>query len=183
MKRRYRERALNELYTRLGSDDFDVREQALFQLALLLRRSNAGKSEHDQPWLDDDSLPRDLQRIRFGQADQTQIVEALKRLIAERRESRASAFWTLAEVDAELAWEAMSTSLAAFGEQLDDEAAYQACRALRSWLETGQFAASHENVAGSTAVITKLLEKWAGSPRRRLAAQASATLEVWRRLA
>ncbi|MYA94779.1 MAG: hypothetical protein F4Y30_15370 [Chloroflexi bacterium] len=48
MKRAYRLRALESLYADLRSDDFDHREHALFQLALLLRRNRnaADKYKH-----------------------------------------------------------------------------------------------------------------------------------------
>ena len=174
MKRRYRERALNELYERLGSQDFDEREHALFQLAKLLRRAKSDKANDDLPGLENDSLPRELQRIRLGKADQIQIVEALKRLIKSRRESRATALWALAKADAELAWDALAALLADLGGQLDDEAAYQACRALGKWLATGRIGERKRSD------IARLLSAWAGSPQRRLAKQASAALEACR---
>ena len=63
MKKRYRDRALAELLDRLESRDFDRREHALFELAIMLRRANQ-QAGGDDP-LSAADLPRELSRIRL----------------------------------------------------------------------------------------------------------------------
>ena len=176
MKRRYRESALNALFARLQSEDFDRREHALFQLALMLQRANADGSGRPQFESGSDSLPRDLQRIRLGMDEQHRIVERLSLLIAGRRESRATAFWTLGEVAAAAGWEPTLDLLNVCGRELDDEAAYQACRALRRWLESAAPAVS-VNPGGDISDLVALADGWAASDDR-LAREASALLEL-----
>jgi len=177
VKKRYRERALNELFAGLQSEDFDRREHALFQLALVLRRTNPERSKQDLPELGNESLPRELRRIRLGAEDQRQIVDQLSLLIASRSESRATAFWTLCEVAAEVGWAPTLALLKSCGAQLDDEAAFQACRALRRWLESAK--PSHELAdarIGAFALID-LVRAWGTSDYDRLGREASAVLE------
>lgn len=178
MKRHYRESALNALFARLQSEDFDRREHALFELALMLRRANSDGSASGRFEFDNDSLPRDLQRIRLGMDDQHRVVERLLLLIAGRRESRATAFWALSEVAAAAGWEPTLALLNVCGEELGDEAAYQACRALRRWLDSAAPSTASVNLEFDISDLFALADGWAASADDRLAREASAVLEL-----
>lgn len=175
MKKVHRERALNELFARLQSADFDRREHALFQLALLLQRSNHVSS--DAPAMGSESLPRELTRIRLSPEEQRQVVDKLSLLVASRHESRPTAFWTLGEVAATSGWEPTLALLNSCGAQLDTEAAYQACRALRRWLDSG--ALSSEQVESSIAAfdLVACLHTWSEKGDKRLSLAAKAVIE------
>lgn len=170
MKKKYRDRALTELLDRLESRDFDRREHALFELAIMLRRANQRKAVDDP--LNAADLPRELSRIRLTLDEQRHIVDRLLRLIVSRRESRASAFWTLSEAVAQAGWEPVMHLLKACGNELDGEAAYQGCRALRIWLESGGL--SDELVERGIAACDceALLRRWSGMGDARLARAA-----------
>ena len=167
MKKKHRDQALNQLLDRLESRDFDRREHALFELAIMLRRTNQRKAVDDP--LSGAELPRELSRIRLALDEQRHIVDRLLRLIVSQRASRASAFWTLSAAAARAGWEPVMHLLKACGEQLDGEAAYQACRALRTWLESREL--SDELVErGIAACDTEaLLRRWSGLGDARLA--------------
>ena len=136
MKKAYRDRALAALAERLESGDFDRRESALFELAVLLRRVN--RTTRDDDPLSAAELPRELSRIRLTPGEQRRIADRLIQLSVRRRESRASALWTLGAVAAEAGWEPTLNLLAGCSDQLEGEAAYQACSALRRWLGVGR---------------------------------------------
>lgn len=178
MKRAYRERALARLYRDLGSGEFDVREDALFQLALLLRRVNdAGYATN---WAEQavDQLPRDLRRIQLAPADIEQIVANLLRLTARYRESQATAIWVLAAVPARAGFEAVAQAIRDHGEQLSDEAAFQACKALAAWLDE---CAVDEELARQALVdlgTLHWLERWSRSAEGRRAGRARAVIEL-----
>lgn len=166
MKKIHRDRALTELIDRLESRDFDRRENALFELAVMLRRANH-RAAGDDP-LSAANLPRELARIRLTSDEQRKIVDRLMQLIVSHRESRASAFWTLGETAARTAWEPVMYLLEACGDQLNSEAAYQACRALRIWLHSGEL--SDELVQRGIAACDPrdLLNSWSRTSDRRL---------------
>ena len=178
MKRRYRERALNDLFARLQSDDFDQREHALFQLAMMLRRASTDESAAAGFEFESDRLPRDLQRMRLSMDDQHRIVEQLALLITSRRESRATGFWTLGEFEAAAGQELTVALLMQHGEELSDEAAYQACRALRRWLDRS--AAVTLEPERDRSRIIGLVAGWARSDNSRIALEARAVLELLR---
>ncbi len=168
MKKAYRERALGALFAAMQSGDFDKREYALFQLAQLLRRAQGQASA-----LSSDELPRELRRLRLSAAEQTQAIAHLTRLIAERPASRATAFLVLAEAAPPSALASTLALITACGAQLDEEAAFQACAALRRWL-----AADGAQIDAQPAWPTALpiLRRWAAAPDRRLAQAAKAVL-------
>ena len=174
MKKTRRDRALNELMDRLDSRDFDRREHALFELAIMLRRAN------HQPGGDDPlaaaDLPRDLSRIRLTVDEQRNMVDRLLQLMVKRRESRASLLWTLGEAGAAVGWEPALHLLQACGHQLEGEAAYQACRALRNWLESGGL--SDEVIRRGIAVCDPraLLRTWSRQGDARLSRAAQELL-------
>lgn len=166
MKKKYRDRALTELLGRLESRDFDRREHALFELAILLRRANQGIAGDDP--LSTADLPRELSRIRLNLEEQRKIVDRLSQLVVSHRESRASAFWALGEVSAGAGWEPVLYLLQGCGDQLDGEAAYQACRALRIWLAPGEL--SDEQIQRGVAACDPrpLLRAWSRQGDSRL---------------
>ncbi len=177
MKRAYRDRALSRLYADLGSDDFDVREYALFQLALMLRRANdamstlGGQLKHEQ-------LSRDLLRISLSPADQERIAAHLLRLISRYTDSRASALWALGEVSGDIAFAPVLSAIGEHGDRLDDEAAFQACRALRQWLARDELHTSlvAELLADNGPMLW--LRRWSRSTDRRLARSAKAVIRI-----
>lgn len=171
MKKIHRERALTELVDRLESRDFDQREHALFQIAVMLRRANR-RAGGDDP-LSATDLPREFSRILLTLEEQRTIVDRLLRLVVSRRESRASALWALSEAAPGVGWAPVLHLLKACGDQLTGEAAYQACRALRLWLESGEL--SGEIVQRGIAVcdLQGLSQLWieTGEMRLKRAAQ------------
>ena len=168
MKRAHRLRALNSLYARLRSDDFDRREHALFQLALLMRRSRNDAGKQAQLDYVNDNLPRDLLRLRLSPDEKRGAAEQLTQVIVERPESRATAIWALGEIEAEFALEAAVSSIAEIGSQLQNEAAFQACLALARWLSTQESAL----VTVGLTDVRALLRGWAGTADARLAKRA-----------
>ena len=182
MKRAYRERAMRPLCADLESADFDVREHALFQLALILRRSQNATPSADWTDYGSEHLSRDLLRIRLSPADQERIVRFLARMIATYAESRASAFWALSEVSAQVGFATVMSAIAEQGNQLHDEAAYQACRAVLRWLESGDGAASHARQILADPASSGALSRWSRSTEVRLAKSANAVIELAQRL-
>ncbi len=166
MKKARRDRALAELLVRLESRDIDRREHALFELAVMLRRSSQ-RAGGDDP-LSGAELARDLARIRLTLDEQQEIVARLIKLAVSRRESRASVFWTLGEAAPVAGWEASLRLLNTCGDELEGEAAFQACRALQIWLESGEL--SDELVQRGLAAcnLRALLLRWARTSDKRL---------------
>lgn len=181
MKRAYRERAMNRLCADIESADFDVRENALFQLSLMLRRSQNAMPSADWTDFDSEHLPRELLRIRLSQADQARIVRHLERMLANYAESRASAFWALSEVSAQVGFATIAAAIAELGGQLSDEAAFQACRALLLWLERDEIEAGHAIELLADPVSSPVLRRWSLSTEVRLAASANALIELAQR--
>lgn len=168
MKRAHRLRALDSVYDQLRSDDFDSREHALFQLALLLRRSHRDADNHAQPDYATDSLPRHLLRLRLTPDEKRGAGEQLTQVITKRPKSRATAIWTLGELEAEFALEAAVESIVKVGSQLESEAAVQACLALGGWLSADESALAPVD----RAELRALLHGWAGRADGRLAKSA-----------
>ena len=166
MKKIQRDRALSALLDRLESRDFDRRENALFELAVMLRRANQRAGGADP--LGGAELPRELARIRLTPEEQGNIVDRLLQLIVKRPESRGSAFWVLCEAAPVACWEPVLHLLKACGDELEEEAAYQACRALQIWLESGEL--TDELVQRGLAACNPraLLLRWARTSDRRL---------------
>lgn len=180
MKRAYRERALCRLYAELQSDDFDAREYALFQLALMLRRANSGTRVDD--FAAGEQLPRDLRRIFLSPADQKQIVARLLPLVSRTAESRATAFWAMGEVAAEFAFIHATAAIGEHGDQFSDEAALQACRALQTWLDSEDM---HTSLLGTLLAdegALHNLRRWSRSADARLAKRAKAVISRTRGL-
>lgn len=182
MKRRRRLRALEDLLARSASNDFDQREYALFQLGLILDRSNI--EELDE--LADRALSRELLRLRLSSDEQAMVAERLSQLVLHMAESRASAIWTLGKVDGAALLGPLLALVEAIGEQLSDEAAYQACRALGKCLEQ-----CLENVDGiSTPVHSSLrdaklktiLDRWRQSGDNRLQRTAASAIAMIKQL-
>lgn len=180
MKRAYRERALSRLYAELQSDDFDAREYALFQLALMLKRANDGTRAED--FAAGEQLPRDLRRIFLSPADQKQIVARLMKLMSRTAESRATAFWALGEVAAEFAFIPASAAIGEHGDQFSDEAALQACRALQTWLDSEDINKSLLDALLANEGACRSLRRWSRSADARLAKRAKAVISRARAL-
>lgn len=182
MKRAYRERAMNRLYAELKSADFDTRENALFQLALMLRRSQNARPSADWTDYDSEHLSRDLLRIRLSPADQERIARHLAQMMTACADSRASVFWALSEVSASVGFATVMSATAEFGDQLNDEAAFQACQALQRWLETDEAATilARNLLAGSDHL--PMLRRWSRSTEFRLAKSADAVIMLAQRL-
>ncbi|MCY3914744.1 MAG: hypothetical protein OXG49_01905 [Chloroflexi bacterium] len=179
MKRAKRDRVLNQLCADLDSGDFDVREYAMFQLALLLRRANV-----DAPTLDisyeDDHLSRDQLRLRLTHGDQAQIAAHLLRVVSRYAESRASAFWALAEVSSDVAIAPVLSVIGEEGDQFNDEAAYHACRALWRWLELDTLGKGLFKALPEDDRLLSFLKRWSRSSDVRLAESANAVMSLAR---
>lgn len=182
MKRAYRERAMSRLYAELASADFDLREHALFRLVLMLRRSQNATASADWTDYGNEHLSRDLIRIRLSPADQERIVSHLAQMIATHAESRASAFWALSEVMPQTAFATVTSAIAEYGDQLTDEAAFQACGALQKCLESDEAGASHAIELLAELRASQVLRRWSRATEVRLAKIASAVIKLAQRL-
>lgn len=180
MKRAYRKRALSRLYAELQSDDFDVREYALFQLALMIRRANDGSRADD--FAAGEQLSRELRRIVLSPAEQKQIAARLMQLVSRTAESRATAFWALGEVAAEFAFTQATAAIGEHGDQFSDEAALQACRALQSWLDSEDMNMSLLDSLLADEGAFPSLWRWSRSADARLAKRARAVISRAREL-
>ncbi len=177
MKKIYRQRALNKLYLELASGDFDLRENALFQLALMLQRANGLEASSDAPDLYSDNLSRDLLRIRLSTEDQRQIVEHLSRLASTHANSRATAFWSLGAASRDIGLESLLTLLCLLGDQIQGEGAYEACNALRRWLESDELETEQLKLLSDLDPIPHL-QRWLASGDRRLANCAKLVIKM-----
>ena len=182
MKKTYRDRALGGLYGDLQSKDFDVRENAIFQLFLMLRRDAQDSDSRQVPGYIHDTLPRELQRIHLSEAEQREIVDQLLRMIARHQESCATGFWVLSEVPADIGFAPCLALLRAVGERLDSEAAYQASNALRAWLKSDALEKDQLKLLLSDHDPLAFVERWAASADLRLASCAGDVAEILRRL-
>ena len=172
MKKIRRERALAEIYSGLSSRDFDEREYAIFQLALLLQRRQPSAAGIDAPYLYHENLSRDLLRIRMSPAEQGEAAEALAQAIARFPESRSSALWTSSHFSAEIGLPFVLAIAREDGEQLDAEAAYQVCRALAHWLTDGGLTPAFINAQLDEVGRLRCVERWSDSADARLAQAA-----------
>ncbi len=171
---------MQRLYTELQSDDFDVREYAMFQLALMLRRAKDLPAAAD--WLTSEQLARDLRRIRLSPADQQQIVSRLLRLAARQPGSWASAFWVLGEVSATVAFSQALAAIGEYGDQFSDEAIIQACTALQAWLASDDCDQGMVDDLLAAGAPSQPLWRWASSSKARAAACANAVISRARQL-
>lgn len=178
MKKKYRDKALQAMFDELHNKDFDVRENAMFQLGLMLERSNQGDSLADASDIYSDNLSRDMLRMRLADDEQNQIIDNLSRLVVTHKDSRPTAFWTLGKVAGRLGFAPLLSLIQATGHQLNTEAAYQACDMLRRWLDEG--IAEDDSIQEQLKLQdpTPLLERWLDSSDNRLANAADDILEM-----
>lgn len=178
MKKKYRDQALNALFNELKSKVFDTRENALFQLGLMLERSNQGDALADAPDIYSDNLSREMLRIALSKDEQNRVIDQLSRLVATQKDSRPTAFWTLGKANSELVFAPLLSLIQATGNQLNNEAAYQACDALRRCLETGVM--DNDAIAAQLKLQnpTSLLERWSESSDERLADSVERVLDL-----
>lgn len=176
MKRQGRMRALEDLLGQLSSNDFDEREYALFQLGLILDRSNLEADDE----LAARSLSREQLRLRLSSDEQQMVAEDLSQLALRLSESRASAVWTLGKVEGVVLLGPLLALIEATGEQLSDEAAYQACCALRKCLEKGDSISLPVRARLRAAKLKTILDRWRQRGDKRLqnsAGRANAMIE------
>ena len=169
MKMRRRIRALEDLLAQLGSKDFDTREFALFQLGLILDRSNLAEGDE----LATRNLSREHLRLRLPRDAQALVAEQLSQLALRSKESRASALWTMGKVDGAALFGQLLALISAFGKQLKDEEAYQACRALNKCLETGDDFSHSNRKSLRDGNLGTILERWRLGSDKRLQLTAS----------
>ncbi len=178
MKKIQRERALGNLFAQLHSRDFDKRENALFQLALMLQRTQGGTSRPLVPDLYSENLTRELLRIRMTHAEQRQAVSVIAQVIVTFPDSRATAIWTSGELSVEIGLPFVLATVRNNGGQLSEEAAYQACHAIRRWL--GSDALARTSVEEQLDVVDPLpsLRRWSTSADTRLAKTAQSVIDL-----
>lgn len=164
------------LLSRLETRDFDRREHALFELAVLLRRANPRPSD-DGP-LGAAELPRKLSRIRLTLGEQRMIAERLLQLAISCRESRASAVWTMSKAAANEGWGPILRLLDACGDQLTGEAAFQTCRALQVWLSSGEISSEMARQTVALGRLPVLLGSWSRADDTRLSRAARDVLDL-----
>lgn len=158
-------RALEDLLTRSASNDFDEREYALFQLGLILDRSNLEEGDE----LAARRLSREQLRLRLSSDEQELVADHLSQLALRLEESRASAIWTLGKVEGAVSLGPLLALIKSIGEQLSDEAAYQACCALSKCLEKGP--PIHASLRDAKLKI--ILDRWRLGGDKRLQMTAS----------
>ncbi len=178
MKKKYRDQALNELINELNAKDFDARENTLFQLGLLLERSNKGDSLANVPDIYSDNLSRELLRLSLSDKEQNRVIDNLSRMIATENESRPTAFWALGKAKGELAFAPLLALIQATGYRLNNEASFQACDTLQRWLQDGL--ADDKNRAEQLKLQdpTPIIQSWLESSDERLVASAEDVLEM-----
>lgn len=177
MKKVHRDKALAGIYEELKDADFDVRENALFQLGLLLERSNEPENTQ-MPDVYEDNLSRDMLKISLSDAEQNKVIAAVSQLIATRKDSRQTGFWVMSKVKGELAFAPMLALIKATGNNINNEAAFQICFALRKWLESGIAEKEEGREQLKMQDPTSYLEKWQNSKDERLAETAKIVLEL-----
>ena len=100
MKQKHRHKTLDDLLARLRSGDFDTREYALFQTALLLELRNRSSDSARWPAYFAENLTRELMRLRLSDAEQARVAAAVSRLAETYPAHRATAIWTLSKAGA-----------------------------------------------------------------------------------
>ena len=100
MKRAARRRAIVKLYAALKSHDFDAREHALFQLAMLFRLSHRDAASRQREDYEIDSLPRELLRTRLYDKDKREAGVEIANMMSKHPDSRATAVWALSQLEA-----------------------------------------------------------------------------------
>ncbi len=136
MKQKYRQKSLDELLAKLRNKNYDEREYALFQLALILDRSNNLQGKDSFPDYYIENLPRELLSLRLTFSEQDELAKHLLRLILSGEDSRSTAIWTLGKVKGDIGLPMLLDLLQALGDLVDNAAAHQLCHALNHWLES-----------------------------------------------
>ncbi len=167
-------RALEDLLTLSASNDFDQREYAMFQLGLVLDRSNLEADDE----LAARTLSREQLRLRLSSDEQEMVAEHLSQLALRLKESRASAIWTLGKVEGAVLLGPLLALIKSIGEQLSDEAAYQACHALSKCLEKSP----PIRVNLRDAKLKTILDRWRHSGDKRLQMTASRAIAMIKQL-
>jgi hypothetical protein len=178
MKKKYREQALSELFRELQHKDFDIRENAMFQLGLMLERSNQGAQMVDAGDIYEDNLSRELLRMKLDDDEQNQVVDVLSQVVAMQKESRPTAFWAIGKVKPSVGISPLLGLIRATGHQLNTEAAYQACDALKRWLSAG--VGDDETVSAQLKLQdpTDIIRRWYDSSDDRLVDAADGVLDL-----
>ena len=160
MKRKHRKRALDDLLSQLDDRDFDVRENALFQLSLILERSNPSIDVAEIPEYHAENLTRETLRLRLSHEEQTAVGARLAQLAARNRASRSTAIWTLSKLNKEIGISLLSGVLLSSGETFDNDAAVQACDALRNWLSPSLEALDDPLDSSVLSGLLPVLRQW-----------------------
>lgn len=168
MKQKNRLEALNALIARTSDKDFDEREHAIFQLALILERSNLRDSS--APDIYSSNLDRHLIKLVLSETEQREVVDVLARLTITQQENRPSCYWAMGKARGVVLLPTLLVLLRAQGAQMDDESAYQAVIALQNCLSEGLSLPLVQHLKDNNPSF--LLEKWARSKDRRLAMAA-----------
>ena len=138
MKRALRRRAMAKLYAALKSPDFDTREHALFQLAMLFRLSHRDAANRQHEDYETDSLPRELLRIRLYDKDKKKATVEIANLMRDFPESRGSAVWALSQMEAKYGVFPVLLLCMKEDDPPTEEVREQAEAALLAWLESGE---------------------------------------------
>jgi len=174
MKKSRRMTAFNQLLAEAQSRDFDEREFALLQIALVMEQSNL--VDHTRtPDIYADNLSRELLGLKLDAADQEQVVAQLVRMIAASSHNRETLYWALGKARADIGLPALLGLLKAQGKQLDDESAYQVVLALEGFIKEMAVERRTEYIRMNDPA--PLLKKWLKSSDDRLASIAGRLLE------
>ena len=160
MKRKHRKRALDELLSQLNDRDYDIREYALFQLALILERSNPQLDAAELPDYHTGNLRRDLLRLRLSREEQIAVGARLAQLAARNRHSRSSSIWALAKLNGEVGAPVLIGIVLSAGEKFDNESAVQACDALCNWLTPSEHAYAAPLDSEALPALLTVLRQW-----------------------
>ncbi len=171
-------RALEDVLARLASNDFDQREYALFQLGLILDWSNLEEGDE----LAARVLSREQLRLRLSSVEQEMVADHLSQLALWSKESQASTLWTLGKVEGAALLGPLLALIKAIGEQLSDEAAYQACCALGKCLETGDSSSAPVRASLRDAKLKTILHRWCQGGDKRLQMTAGRAIAMLKHL-
>lgn len=178
MKKKYRDKALQAMFSELHDKDFDIREHAMFQLGLMLERSNQGDDLANVSDIYSDNLTRDMLRLQLSDSEQNQVIDNFSRVIVTYMDSRPTAYWAFGKVDGRLGFAPLLSLIQATGNQLNNEAAYQACVTLKRWMQEG---VNDDELVTEQLKLqdpTPLLERWLDSSDERLSTSADDVLDM-----
>jgi len=122
---------LSNLLDRITSREDEIRQEAVFQLALLLERSQEGVSSEDSYYVS--NLPPEL-LIRLDEQQQAEVVRVLSNAIVLEKTGRASLFWLIGKVSPPIGITSLLGLIVTNWKNYDEETIYQALIAIENYM-------------------------------------------------